>query len=157
MSNTQVFLAQKYDDLPLVVGELVGVSSLKLVDKLNEVAVTVFAKVLRAQVCQLILALDVVNADLALLHQFLQEKYLSTTCFARGLQVRLPATCSANVLSIHDGTPPKLPSKPSSSIMLEQNAASFIVRAATTSSASIVDCAVVDCAVSPCSPTMKMI
>ena len=157
MSNTQVFLAQKYDDLPLVVGDLVGILSLKLVDKLNEVAVTVFAKVLRAQVCQLILALDVVNADLTLLHHFLQDKYLSTTCFARGLQVRLPATCSANVLSIHDGAPPTLPSKPSSSIMLDQNAASSIVRASPTSSASIVDCAVVDCAVSPCSPTMKMI
>ena len=30
--------------------------------------------VLGAQVCQLILALDVVDADLALLHQFLHEK-----------------------------------------------------------------------------------
>ena len=74
MRNTQVFLAQKDDDLPLVVDELVGVSSLKLVDELDEVAVMVLAiMVLRTQVCQLILALDVLGADLALLHQFLHE------------------------------------------------------------------------------------
>ena len=34
----------------------------------------VLAKVLGAEVCQLILALDVVDANLALLHQFLHEK-----------------------------------------------------------------------------------
>ena len=80
-----MFLAQEDDGLPLVVDELVGVSSLKLVNELDEVAVTVLAMVLGAQVCQLILALDVVDADLALLHQFLHEKYLSAMCFARGL------------------------------------------------------------------------
>ena len=37
--NTQVFLAQEDDGLPLVVNELVGVSSLKVVDELDEVAV----------------------------------------------------------------------------------------------------------------------
>ena len=42
--------------------------------ELDEVAVTVLAKVLGAQVRQLILALDVVDADLALLHQFLDKK-----------------------------------------------------------------------------------
>ena len=74
-SNTQVFLAQEYDRLPLVVDELVGVSSLKAVDELDEVAVKVLAMVLGAQVRQLTLALDVVNADLAL-HQFLDEKII---------------------------------------------------------------------------------
>ena len=74
MSNTQVFLSQKDYDLPLVVDELVGVLSLKLVDELDEVAVTVPVTVLGAQVCQLILALDVLDADLALLHRFLHEK-----------------------------------------------------------------------------------
>ena len=76
MSNTQVFLAQKGDDLPPVVDELVGVLSLKLVDELDEVAVTVLAEVLGAQVRQLILALDdLVDADLAL-NQFLHEKIM---------------------------------------------------------------------------------
>ena len=53
--------------------ELVGVLSLKLADEFNEVAVTVLAKVLGAQIHQLILGLDVVDADLALLHQLLRE------------------------------------------------------------------------------------
>ena len=74
MSNTQVFLAQKDGSLPLVVDEHVGVSSLKLVDELDELAMTVLAMVLGAQVFQLILALDVADAGLALLHQFLHEK-----------------------------------------------------------------------------------
>ena len=74
MTNTQVLLTHKDDGLPLVVDELVGVSSLKVVGELDEVAVTVLAMVLGAQeVCQLTLALDVVDADLAL-HQFLYEK-----------------------------------------------------------------------------------
>ena len=67
-------LTQKDYGLPLVVDECVGVLSLKRVDELNDVAVAVLAKVLGAHVCQLILALDVVDADLALLHQFLHEK-----------------------------------------------------------------------------------
>ena len=48
MSNTQVFLAQKDGSLPLLVDEHVGVSSLKLVDELDEVAMTVLAMVLGA-------------------------------------------------------------------------------------------------------------
>ena len=60
---------------------------------------------------------------------------------------------STDVLSICGDTLPKLSPKLSFDIMLEQNAASsFIVRAAATSSASIVGCAV-----SPCSSTLKMI
>ena len=82
MSNTQVFLTQKYYGLPLVFDELVGILSLKLVDEFDEVAVTVLAKVLGAQVCQLILNLYVVEAELALFHQFLHEKKLSAMCFA---------------------------------------------------------------------------
>ena len=73
MTNTQVLLTHKHDGLFLVVDELVGVSSLKVVDELDEVAVTVLAMVLGAQVRQLTLALDVVGAGLAL-HQFLHEK-----------------------------------------------------------------------------------
>ena len=76
---------QEDDGLSLVVDELVGISSRKRIDELDEVAVTVLAMVLGAQVCQLILALDVVDADLALLHQFLHETYLSAMCFAPGL------------------------------------------------------------------------
>ena len=74
-TNTQVFLAQEDDGLPLVGDELVGVSSLKAVDGLDEVVVTVLAMVIVAQVRQLTLALDVVDADLAL-HQFLHEKIM---------------------------------------------------------------------------------
>ena len=48
-SNTQAFLAQEAYGLLLVAGELVGVSSLKVVDELEEVAVTVLAMVLGAQ------------------------------------------------------------------------------------------------------------
>ena len=145
-------LTQKGYGLHLVVDERVGVLGLKLVDELDDVAVAVLAKVLGAHVCQLILALDEVDADLALLHQFLLEKYLSLMCFARRLQVRLPATCSADVLSIYSGTLPKLSSKPSSNIMLEQNTAYFLARATATGFTSIVDCAV-----SLCSPTLRMI
>ena len=43
MRNTQVFLGEKDDGLPLVFDELVGVLSLKLVDELDEHAVTVLA------------------------------------------------------------------------------------------------------------------
>ena len=76
MTNTQVLLTHKDDGLPLVVDELVGVSSLKVVDELDEVTVTVLAMVLGAQeVRQLTLALDVVDADLAL-HQFLHEEII---------------------------------------------------------------------------------
>ena len=72
----QVLLTHKYDGFPLVVDELVDVSSLKVVDELDEVAVTVLAMVLGArEVRQLTLALDVVDADLAL-HQFLHEKII---------------------------------------------------------------------------------
>ena len=74
VSNTRVFLTQKNDDLPLVVDELVGVFTLKLVDELDEVAVKVLVKALCAQVRQLTLAFDVVDADLALFPQFLHEK-----------------------------------------------------------------------------------
>ena len=73
MTSKQVLLTHKDDGLPLVVNELVGVSSLKVVDELDEVAVTVLAMVLGAQVRQLTLILDVVDADLSL-HQFLHEK-----------------------------------------------------------------------------------
>ena len=75
MTSTQVLLKHKYDGLPLVVDELVGVSSLKVVDELDEVAVTVLAVVLGVQVRQLTVALDVVDADLTL-HQFLHEKII---------------------------------------------------------------------------------
>ena len=66
--------------------------------------------------------------------------------------MRLPATSSSDVLSMYSGTLQKLSSKTSSNIMLEKNAVYFIVKAAATSSASIVHCAV-----SPCSPTLKLI
>ena len=86
MANTQVLLTHKDDGLPSVVDELVGVSSLKVVDELDEVTVTVLAMVLGAQeVRQLTLALDVVDVDFAL-HQFLHKKeHPSAICFARGM------------------------------------------------------------------------
>ena len=68
MSNTQVFLAQSDDDIPLEDDERVGSLNLKLVDELDEITGTVIAKELGAQICQLILALDVVDAGLALPH-----------------------------------------------------------------------------------------
>ena len=75
MTNTHLLLTHKDDGLILVVDELVGVSSLKVVNVLDEVAMTVLAMVLGAQVRQLTLALDVVDADLAL-HQLLHEKII---------------------------------------------------------------------------------
>ena len=58
---------------------------------------------------------------------------------------------SADVLSICNGTLPKLSPKSSPDIVLEQNTvSSFIARAAATSSAPILDCAV-----SSCSPTLS--
>ena len=81
-SNTQAFFAQEDDGLPLEDDGLVGVLSLKLVDERDEVAVTVLAKMLGTQVCQLNLGLGVVDADLALLYQFCTKKYLSEVCFA---------------------------------------------------------------------------
>ena len=79
--NTQVLFAQEYDGLwleddglPLEDGELIGFLCLKLVDELDEVALTVLAKVLGAQIRQLIHGLDAVNADFVLLHQLLYEK-----------------------------------------------------------------------------------
>ena len=74
MSSREVFLAQEDDGLPLEDEELVGVLTLKIVGKIDEVAVTVLAKVLGAQIWQLILALDVVDAGFALRHQLLHEK-----------------------------------------------------------------------------------
>ena len=68
MSITQVFLAQSDDDIPLEDDERVGSLNLKLVDELDEITVTVIAKELGAQFFQLILALDVVDAGLALPH-----------------------------------------------------------------------------------------
>ena len=75
MTNTH-----KHDGLPLVVDERVGVSSLKVVDELDEVAVTVLAMVLGTEeVHQLTLTLDVV--DLAI-HQFLHEKIMPPARYA---------------------------------------------------------------------------
>ena len=103
---------------------------------------TVLAKVLGAQVCKLIFCLDVVDADLTLLHQLLHEKVpqrdmicARTVCAVAGdVQHR-------HVVDVQRHAA-KLSSKPSSNITLEQNTASFIVRAVATSSASIVGCAV---------------
>ena len=44
MNNTQLFLAQNDEGLPLVVNERVGIVSLKLVEGLDEVAVTMLGK-----------------------------------------------------------------------------------------------------------------
>ena len=111
------------------------------------------AEVLGAQVRQLILTLDVVDAELAL-HQVLHEKITPQRDM---LCTRNVGKVAGDVQRRHvtdiQWTLPKLLSKPSSNIMLEQNTASpFIDRAAPTSSASIVDCAV-----SSCNLTLKMI
>ena len=161
MTNTQVLLTRKDDGLPLVVDELVGVSTLKVVDELDEVAVAVLAMVLGAQLRQLTLALDVVGADLAL-HQFSHEKIIpqrhlrctrNVGTVVGDVQRRRVIDMQRRRVSICSGTLPKFSPKPSPDIMLEQNtASSFIARAVATSSASIVDCTV-----SPCSLTLKMV
>ena len=69
--------AQEDDGLPLEDDELVGVLSLKLVDEFDEVAVTMLAKVLGYNLRQLILRLDVVDANLVILHQLLLHKEIS--------------------------------------------------------------------------------
>ena len=127
--------------------ELVGILSLNLVDELDDVAVTVLAKVLGAQVRQLILGLNKVDADLALLHQLLPEEvpHRNVLC------ARAVGAVAGDVLSMYSGALPNLSSKPSSNIVLKQNTASFILRAATTSSTSIVDCAV-----NPYSPILNL-
>ena len=66
--------AQEDDGLPLEDDELVGVLSLKLVDEFDEVAVTMLAKVLGYNVRQLILRLDIVDANLVILHQLLHKE-----------------------------------------------------------------------------------
>ena len=58
MRNAQLLLPKEDDGLPLEDDELVDVLSLKVVDELNQVAMPVLAKVLGAQVCQLILGHD---------------------------------------------------------------------------------------------------
>ena len=110
MRNTQVLLPQKDDGLPLDNDELSGVLSLKLFDELHEIAMTVLAKVLGAKARQLILGLDVVGANLALLYQLLHEKVpqRDVLCARTIGQVWLPATCSADMLSMYSSTLPKL-------------------------------------------------
>ena len=95
---------------------------------------TVFAKALGAHVRQLTLARDDIgDADLAL-HQFLHDQIIPPCDI---LCARNVGTV-VDVSSIYNGTLPKLLSKPSSNIMLEQNTdSSFIARAAPTSAASI--------------------
>ena len=69
MKNTQVFLPQEDDDLPQEGDELVSVLSLKLVDELDQVAMT-----------QRMLTLPSSTS-------FCTKKYLSAMCFERGLQL----------------------------------------------------------------------
>ena len=71
--NTQVLLPHEDDCLPLEDDEPVCRLSHKLVDELDEDTVTMLAKVLGGQVCHLILALDVADADFFLFCQLLQE------------------------------------------------------------------------------------
>ena len=73
MRNKKGFLPWKDDGLPLEDDELIVVLSLKLVDELGEVTVTVVAKGLGTQVRHLILGFGVVDSDLAFLHQVLSE------------------------------------------------------------------------------------
>ena len=154
MSNTQVFLAQKYDGLPLVVDELVRVLSLKLVDELDEVMVTVLAVVLGTDVCQLILALDVVDADLAPIHQFLLENIPQRDV----LRARTVGTTVADDVQRRRV------------IDIQWHAAESLIEAQLQHRAGaeyrlLLHCqsrhpssaSVVDCAVSPCSPTLMMI
>ena len=68
MRKTHVLLAQEDGGLPLESCEFIGVLSLKLVGKLDEVTMVALPKVIGAQVRQRILDLDVVDADIALLH-----------------------------------------------------------------------------------------
>ena len=155
MTNTQVLLTHKDDGLHLVVDELVGVSSLKVVDELDEVAVMVLAIVLGAKkVLQLTPALGVLDADLVL-HQFLHETNNISARYALREECRYGCrrcaapTCyryaAARCRSSYRSPAPtscwsRIPPHP------------FIARAAATSSVSIVDCAV-----SSCSPTLKMV
>ena len=153
LTNTQVFLTHKGEGLPLVVDELIGVLSLKVVDELDEVAVAVFAMVLGAQVCQLTLTLDVVDADLALLHQFLHEKIIPQGDM---LCARTVGTVAGDVQRRRIIDMQRHAAKALTEAQLQyhvgQNPASFfIIRAAATSSASIVGCMV-----SPSSSTWKM-
>ena len=133
MRNTQKFLTQEDEGLPPEDDELVGVSSLKLVDELDDVTATVLAKVLGAQIRQLILGLDVVDADLALLHHFLHEKITQRDVHCVRTVGAIAGDVQRRPVSMYSGTLPKLSSKSSSNIMLEDNTTSFIVRDVTTS------------------------
>ena len=148
MRNTQIFLTEE-DGLPLEDNELLGVVSLYLVDKLDNVAVTVLAEVLGAQVRQPILGLDVRGADLAVLHQLLHENV-----------PQRDVLCAKTVGAVADDIQRRRV------IGLQRHAGKALVGAqhqlhvgaehhllqCPTSSASIVDCAV-----SPCSPIVKLI
>ena len=80
MRNTEVLLTQGDGHRPLEYdAKLLGVLSLILVDELDKIAVTVFAKLLVARVLQLTFSLDVVDPDLA------HRNHLSAMCIARGL------------------------------------------------------------------------
>ena len=140
------------DDLPLENDELVGVLSLKHVDELDEVAVTVLAQVFCAQVPQLTFALDVVDGDLALYHQFLNQKILQRDM----LCARNAGTVTGDVQRrrVIDVQWHAIEALIEAQLQhhIEQNTAFFIARATATSPTSIVDCAV-----SPCSPILKII
>ena len=139
MINTQVFFSQRDDDLLLVI------------DELFEVAVMVLAKVLGVHACQLILALDVVDADLALFHQFLREKISQRDVLARTVGAVTGDVQRRRVVDILRHAD-EAPSNLSCNVLLDQGTASSILRAVATSSDFIVDCAV-----SPCSSTLKLI
>ena len=127
----------------------VGVLSLKLVDELDDVAVTVLAKVLGGKVCLLILALDVVDADLALLLQFLYQKLIPQRDM---LCARTVGTVAGDVQRRRVIDIQRHAAEVFIKAQLQQNTAPFIVKAPASSSASMVDCAV-----SPCSPTLIII
>ena len=81
--NTQVLLPQEDYGLLLEDRDLDVVLNLKLVDDIDELAMTVPAKVLDAPVRQLILGLDVVDAGLASSISSCTKKCLGAMSFAR--------------------------------------------------------------------------
>ena len=138
VGNTHVFVAQEDDGLPLESCEFIGVLSLKLVGKLDEVTMMALTKVIGAQVRQRILDLDVVDADLALLHH--EKVSQCNVLCARTVGVVAGDVERRLVVNVH------------------RHAAKALIEAQLQHHVGAENHLLhVDCAVSPCSPTLKLI
>ena len=148
MRSPEVFPRQENYGFPLVDDDLVSVLSLQLIEELDKLAVSVLAKVLDAHVRQLILVLERENADISLLHRLLCENILQRDV----LCVITEGVAAGDVQRRCIVDVEWHAAKALIKTQLQRHTPFLIVRAAATSSASIMDCAV-----SPYTLTLKLI